>query len=232
MILKKWDDLPENLKNEDVKKYYDILSKKKVSLFLKRLFDLFFSLTIMIVLLPFFIIVAIAIKLDSKGTVFYRHERITTYGKTFKIFKFRTMVQNADKMGTLVTIGHDKRITRVGKIIRRIRLDEIPQLINVLKGEMTFVGTRPEVKKYVDCYTDEMKSTLLMPAGVTSIASIKYKDEDKILERATKEGKDTDTTYITEVLPQKMQYNLKYIAKFSIWYDFKTCIETVINVLR
>ena len=172
------------------------------------------------------------IKIDSRGPVFYRQERITTNGKMFRIFKFRTMVQNADKIGSLVTVGNDSRITRVGRLIRKIRLDELPQLINILKGEMTFVGTRPEVKKYVDKYTDEMKATLLMPAGVTSIASIRYKDEDEILEQAVNSGKDTDSAYVNDVLPDKMKYNLEYITKFSLLYDLKICVDTVIGVLR
>ena len=229
---KKWEDLPEFLKNDEVKKYYDILKKKKVSLLFKRFFDIFFSLIILIILSPFFLILAIAIKLDSKGPVFYRQERITTNGKSFRIFKFRTMVQNADKIGALVTVGNDSRITRVGKFIRKIRLDEIPQLLNVFKGEMSFVGTRPEVKKYVEKYTNEMKATLLMPAGITSVASIKYKDEDEILEEAVRSGKSTDLAYIEDVLPEKMKYNLEYITKFSFWYDIKVCIQTVIGVLR
>lgn len=232
MILKKYNDLPEQMKNEQVKKYYDILAKRKFSLAIKRGFDLVVSLILLIILSPIILILAILIKLDSKGPVFYRQERITTNGKMFKIFKFRTMVQNADKIGTLVTVGNDSRITRIGKIIRKVRLDELPQLINVLKGEMTFVGTRPEVKKYVDKYTDEMKATLLMPAGITSVASIKYKDEDEILEKAVKNGKDTDEAYVEEVLPEKMKFNLEYINKFSFWYDIKVCIDTVIGVLR
>lgn len=232
MILVKYEKLPENLKNEKVKKYYDILSKKKISLVIKRIFDIIVALILLILLSPIILIIAIMIKIDSKGPVFYRQERITTYGKIFRIFKFRTMVQNADKVGTLVTVGNDSRITRVGKLIRKVRLDELPQLINVLKGEMTFVGTRPEVKKYVDKYTDEMKATLLMPAGITSVASIKYKDEDEILEKAVKSGKDTDLVYIEDVLPEKMKYNLEYISKFSFWYDIKVCIDTVIGVLR
>lgn len=232
MILIKYEKLPENLKNEKVKEYYDILSKKKISLVIKRIFDIIVALILLILLSPIILIIAIMIKIDSKGPVFYRQERITTYGKIFRIFKFRTMVQNADKVGTLVTVGNDSRITRVGKLIRKVRLDELPQLINVLKGEMTFVGTRPEVKKYVDKYTDEMKATLLMPAGITSVASIKYKDEDEILEKAVKSGKDTDLVYIEDVLPEKMKYNLEYISKFSFWYDIKVCIDTVIGVLR
>ena len=232
MILKDYEKLPEKMKNEKVKEYYDIISKKKISLAMKRIFDIFFSLVLLIILSPILLILAILIKIDSKGPVFYRQERVTTNGKIFRIFKFRTMVQNADKIGSLVTVGNDARITRVGKVIRKVRLDEIPQLINILKGEMTFVGTRPEVKKYVDKYTDEMMATLLMPAGVTSIASIKYKDEDEILDEAVKAGKDTDLAYLEDVLPEKMKYNLKYIKQFSVLYDFKICIDTVIGVLR
>lgn len=232
MILIKYEKLPENLKNEKVKEYYNILSKKKISLVIKRIFDIIVAVILLILLSPIILILAIMIKIDSKGPVFYRQERITTYGKVFRIFKFRTMVQNADKVGTLVTVGNDSRITRVGKLIRKVRLDELPQLINVLKGEMTFVGTRPEVKKYVDKYTDEMKATLLMPAGITSVASIKYKDEDEILDGAKQKGKDIDLAYVEDVLPEKMKYNLEYISKFSFVYDIKVCIDTVIGVLR
>lgn len=232
MILIKYDELPEQMKNEKVKQYYDKLAKRKVSLIIKRIFDIIVSLILLIILSPIIILLAILIKIDSKGPVFYKQERITTYGKKFKIFKFRTMVQNADKIGALVTIGNDSRITRMGKIIRKVRLDEFPQLINVLKGEMSFVGTRPEVQKYVDKYTDEMKATLLMPAGITSIASIKYKDEDEILEKAVKKGKKPDLAYVEEVLPEKMKYNIEYVEKFSFWYDIKICINTVIGVLR
>ena len=232
MILKKYNDLPEQMKNEQVKKYYDILAKRKFSLAIKRIFDIVVSLIMLIIISPIILLLALLIKLDSKGPVFYRQERITTNGKVFRIFKFRTMIQDADKRGALVTVGNDSRITRMGKIIRKVRLDELPQLINVLKGEMSFVGTRPEVKKYVDMYTDEMKATLLMPAGITSVASIKYKDEDEILEKAVKEGKDTDEAYVEDVLPEKMKYNLEYINKFSFWYDIKVCIDTVIGVLK
>ena len=182
MILKKWEDLPEEFKNSEVKVYYDILSKKKFSLLLKRLFDIVVSFTMLAIALPFFIILAILIKIDSKGPVFYRQERVTRYNKKFKIFKFRTMVNNADKKGALITGKNDSRITKVGKFIRKCRLDEVSQLIDVLRGTMSFVGTRPEIPKYVDKYTPEMYATLLLPAGVTSMASIKFKDEDEILE--------------------------------------------------
>lgn len=231
-MLKKWEKLPENLKNEETEKYYKILSHRKIQLFLKRLIDIVGSLILLILLSPILIIMAILIKLDSKGPVFYRQERVTTYGRVFRIFKFRTMVQNADKIGSLVTLGEDPRITKVGKIIRKFRIDEFPQVINILIGDMSFVGTRPEVKKYVDQYTDEMKATLLMPAGVTSIASIKYKNEDEIISTYLNKGEKVDDIYTNRVLPEKMKYNLEYITKFSIFYDIKICIQTVIEVLR
>lgn len=229
--MKKWDQMPTFLKNEEVKKYYDILQHKKVSLFVKRLFDIIFSIIGLIVFSPIMLILAIAIKIDSKGPVFYRQERVTTNNKTFRIFKFRTMVQNADKIGSLVTVGQDSRITAVGNIIRKFRLDEIPQLINVLIGDMSFIGTRPEVRKYVDKYTDEMKATLLMKAGVTSMTSILYKDEDTIMEKYTSKGKSADDAYIENVLPEKMKYNIEYINKFNVFYDIKVAIYTVLAVL-
>ncbi len=232
MILKKYNDLPENMKNDKVKEYYDILSRKKVNLFLKRFFDIMMSLILLIILSPIFIILAIWIKLDSKGPVFYRQERVTTYGKIFKIFKFRTMVQDADKKGSLITIGEDPRITKIGKKIRKSRLDEIPQLINILKGDMSFVGTRPEVPKYVEKYTDEMKATLLMPAGVTSKASIEYKDEDEIINKYLSKGEKLDDIYLNKVLPKKMKWNLEYMAKFNILEDLKIMINTLMKVMK
>lgn len=232
MILKKWDDIPENLKNEETKKYYDILSKKKGQLVLKRLFDIVASFILLIILSPIMIVLAIAIKIDSKGTVFYRQERVTQYGRAFKIFKFRTMIQNADKIGTLITLGEDERITNVGKKIRKCRLDEIPQLFNILIGDMSFVGTRPEVKKYTDLYTNEMKATLLMPAGVTSRASIEYKNEDEIMNAYLNKGEQVDDIYMKRVLPEKMKWNLKYIEDFNILKDIKIMLDTVINVIK
>ncbi len=225
MILKKWDKLPEELRIEEVKKYYDILRKKSFSLFWKRVFDIVVSVIMLVILSPFFLILAIAIKLDSKGPVFYRQVRVTQYGKRYRIFKFRSMVQNADR-GSQVTVNNDSRITRVGKFIRGCRLDEICQLIDVFRGTMTFVGTRPEVPKYVDEYSPEMLATLLLPAGVTSMASIYYKDEAKILDGA----EDADKTYVEKVLPEKMYYNLKEIEKFGFWRDIGTMFKTVFAV--
>lgn len=227
MILKKWDDLPEELKCEEVKKYYDYLSSKKGSLLLKRIFDILLSFTLLLILSPVFLVLAIIIKCTSKGPVFYRQVRVTQYGKTFRIFKFRSMVQNADKIGSLVTVNGDARITGIGKVIRKCRLDEISQLIDVLRGTMTFVGVRPEVPKYVEAYTPEMMATLLLPAGITSLASILYKDESEILDNA----ENADETYIQEVLPQKMKYNLNSLLHFSFLDDIKIMFMTVAAVL-
>lgn len=232
MILKEFKELPKEMQNDSVLKYYDILKQKKIMLLLKRFLDFIGSLILLILLSPILIILAILIKIDSKGPVFYRQERVTTNGKIFKIFKFRTMIQDADKRGTLITGKQDSRITRIGNKIRKCRLDELPQLINILKGEMSFVGTRPEVKKYVDMYTDEMKATLLMPAGVTSMASIKFKDEDEIISKQTKSGKTVDEAYVNDILPEKMKWNLEYIKKFSIFEDLKICIETIGKVVK
>ena len=226
MMLKKWEDLPAEMQTEEVRKYYDILKKKKASLFFKRAFDIAVSLILLLILSPFFLILAIAIKVDSRGPVFYRQVRITRYNKKFRIFKFRSMVQNADR-GSQVTVSGDARITRVGKIVRKCRLDEISQLIDVLRGKMTFVGTRPEVPKYTEHYTDEMMATLLLPAGVTSLASIYYKDEAELLDAT----EDTDRVYIEEILPAKMYYNLKAVEKFGFFGDIKVMFMTFFAML-
>lgn len=228
-MLIKYDKLPDFMKNKEVKYYYDILKKKRFQLFLKRIFDIFMSLILLILISPILLIIGIIIKIDSKGPIFYRQTRITKYGKEFKIFKFRTMVVNADKIGSLVTTNNDSRITRVGSKIRKIRLDELPQLINILLGDMSFVGTRPEVKKYVDLYTNEMYATLLLPAGVTSKASIEFKDEDEIISKYSKND-SVDNIYVKKVLPEKMKYNLEYLKNFNILLDLKLCINTVIKV--
>lgn len=230
MILKKYEDLPENMKNDKVEAYYEILNKRKMSLVFKRIFDFVFAFILLIFSSPIFLILAIWIKFDSKGTVFFRQERVTQYGKIFRIYKFRTMTQDAK--GSLITSKTDARITKVGKIIRKIKLDELPQLINILFGDMSFVGTRPEVKKYVDLYTDEMMATLLLPAGITSTASIAYKDEEVRMAQMQEAGKSIDEAYVEDVLPEKMKYNLEYMREFSIWEEWKICIKTVVAVLR
>lgn len=226
MMMKRWEEIPEEMRTDAVRPYYDILVKKKGSLLLKRIFDVVVSAIMLVLLSPVFLVLAIAIKVDSPGPVFYRQVRVTQYGKEFRIFKFRSMVSNADKIGTQVTVGNDSRITRVGKMIRKCRLDEICQLIDIFRGTMTFVGTRPEVPKYVAAYTPEMMVTLLLPAGVTSEASILYKDEDQLLDAA----EDVDATYIHEVLPDKMRYNLQSIQNYSFWGDIRTMLRTVLAV--
>ncbi len=227
MMLRKWEDLPSDMQIPEVKEYYDLLQKKKAQLVLKRVFDVVVSFLLLALLSPVFIILAIAIKLDSKGPVFYRQTRVTQYGEEFRIFKFRSMVTDADK-GSLLTVGGDSRITRVGKIIRKFKLDELSQLIDVLRGTMTFVGTRPEVPKYVAKYTPEMMATLLLPAGITSEASVYYKDENELLDAA----EDVEKTYLEDVLPDKMKYNLAAIRSFSFIDDIKVMILTVLAVFK
>lgn len=226
-MLLPFDELPEEFQNDAVKKYYDILKSKKRSIILKRLLDIFLSVILIIILLVPIIVLSVAVKCTSKGPVLYKQVRVTTYKKQFKIYKFRTMVENADKIGSLVTSLGDSRITKIGHFLRRYRLDELPQLFNVLKGDMSFVGTRPEVMKYVERYTPAMYSTLLMPAGITSLASIKFKNEDRMLETST----NIDEDYITIILPKKMHYNILYIKNFGVRTDIYLMLKTVKEVL-
>lgn len=231
-MLVKWETLPDKMKTEAVKEYYDILSKRRSSLFIKRLFDLVISMIMIVVLSPILLFLSVWIKIDSEGPVFYRQVRVTTGGREFRIFKFRTMVVNADKIGALITAEHDPRITKVGNKLRKCRLDELPQLFNIFVGDMSFVGTRPEVSKYVNVYTDEMNATLLLPAGVTSLASVNYKDEDEVMAEYTSNGISTDEAYVRYVLPDKMKYNLEYLKKFSICGDIKLMFKTVVSVVQ
>lgn len=226
--MKKWEELPKEFQNKEVEYYYTILYAKKRDLLIKRMFDIIVAGILLVLLCPVILLIAIAIKIDSKGSAVFSQTRVTSLGKKFRIFKFRTMVENAEALGTKVTVQGDSRITKVGRILRKYRMDELLQLINVLKGDMTFVGTRPEVEKYVRHYTNEMKATLLLPAGITSLASIKYKDEDKLLRNA----QNIDEVYITQILPEKMKYNLKAIEDFSFWSDIKTMFQTVAAVIK
>lgn len=228
MALRKWEDLPRFIQCEEVKEYYDILAKKKLSLKLKRAFDIVAGVGILIITAIPMLIISIKIAAESSGGVLYRQERITRYGKKFRIHKFRTMVANADKIGSAVTISGDSRITPTGAFLRKYRLDELPQVFDVLAGNMSFVGTRPEATKYVKKYTKEMRATLLMPAGITSEASIRYKDEAELLDAAD----DVDKVYVEKVLPEKMKYNLESIRKFSLWRELMTMIKTVLAVIR
>lgn len=224
--MKSFDKLPKQFQCEEVKHYYDILSKKTGSLVLKRITDLIFAVMLLVVLIIPIIIIAVAVKATSKGPVFYRQVRVTTYGKNFKILKFRTMVENADKIGSLVTTDSDSRVTKVGRFLRKYRLDELPQIFNVLSGSMSVVGTRPEVPKYVEQYKPEYLATLLIPAGITSLASIMYKDEEKLLSSE----QDVDKVYIEKILPEKMKYNLQYTENFGFRSDLKLMLKTVKEV--
>ena len=226
MLLKKWESLPENMRSDEVRRYYEILKKKKPALFFKRLTDILLSAFLLLILAPLFLILAIAVKCDSRGPVFYRQTRVTRYGRLFRIFKFRSMRQDADR-GPKITVGEDPRVTRVGRVIRKFRLDELGQLINILRGDMSFVGTRPEVPDFVARYTPEMMATLLLPAGVTSLASILYKDESSLLPGA----EDPARLYREKILPEKMRCNLDALARFGFWRDAGVLLLTFPAVL-
>lgn len=226
-MLKNWDDLPDFMRVDEVRPYWEILDKKRGQLLLKRLFDCVVAIILLVILAIPMVIIAVWIKLDSEGPVFYRQERVTTYGRHFRIHKFRTMVSNADRIGSAITVGNDTRITKAGAKLRHLRLDELPQIFDVLQGTMSFVGTRPEAVKYVTRYKSEFFATLLMPAGITSEASIRYKDEDKLLYAAT----DVDKVYMEQVLPAKMVWNLESIRRFRFLREILTMFRTVFAVL-
>lgn len=227
-MLKNWVDLPGFVKVDEVRPYWEVLNKKRGQLLLKRVFDLVVAIILLILLSIPMAVIAVIIKVEDPGPVFYRQERVTRYGKHFRIHKFRTMVVNAEKIGTAVTVGDDPRITKIGKKLRRLRLDELPQVFDVIEGTMSFVGTRPEAVRYVERYKPEWMATLLLPAGITSEASIRYKDEDKLLNAAT----DPDRVYMEEIVPQKMKWNLESIKDFSFGHEILTMFRTVAAVLR
>lgn len=230
MILIPYERLPREFQCDEVKKYYDILDKKRLSLFLKRVMDIILSLIMIVLLLLPMAVIAIIIKLTSKGPVLYKQERVTTYNRRFRIWKFRTMTVGADQKGALVTSANDNRVTSIGKTLRKFRLDELPQAFHVLSGKMSFVGTRPEVVKYVDRYTPEMMATLLMPAGITSLASIRFKDEDAMIGDVS-DPDEVDRIYVEEILPKKMKYNLRYIYRFGFRRDLYLMLLTVKHVV-
>ena len=226
-MLKKWEDLPDFIRIPEVKPYYDTLRGKRLSLFGKRTFDFCAALVLIVLLALPMAVIALWILIDDGRPVFYRQERVTAYGRVFRIHKFRTMVNNADKLGSAVTVGNDSRVTRVGSRLRHLRLDELPQIIDVLEGKMSIVGVRPEAVKYVKRYRPEYMATLLLPAGITSETSIRYKDEDRLLSAAD----DVDRVYVEEILPAKMRWNLKYIREFGFFGDIATMFRTVLAVL-
>ena len=225
--MKPFEKLPAPFQCEEVRPYYELLQKKAAGRVFKRIFDILMSVVMLIFLLLPMLLIAVIVKATSKGHVFFRQERVTTYGRHFKIIKFRTMVENAEALGTQVTTDSDSRVTSIGRFLRKYRLDELPQVFNVLGGSMSFVGTRPEVPRYVEQYDDEYYATLLLPAGITSLASIMYKDEEKLLSSA----EDADRVYMEQVLPKKMEYNLEYLKNFGFWSDIGLMFKTVKEVI-
>ncbi len=228
MRLKGWNHLPDRMKTKEVRRYYNILVRHTGWFKVKRIMDIVVSSIMLVVLALPMLVISVMIKLDSRGPVFFRQERVTQYGRIFRIYKFRTMVDNAQQLGTQVTVAHDARITKVGRILRKYRLDEFPQIFNILAGDMTLVGTRPEVPKYVKHYTDEMYATLLLPAGLTSRTSIAYKDEDKLLQDAG----DADKVYVEQILPVKMKYNLESLRRFGVIEDCSVLWNTFKSVIK
>lgn len=227
--MKKFENLPQNFQVDAVKEYYDILSHKKVSLFFKRLLDFLVSFILIVLFCWLFLVVAIAVKTTSKGKIIFKQQRVGKYGKCFNVLKFRTMVTDAEKLGRQITVGEkDPRVTSVGYFLRKFRFDELPQLINVLKGEMSFVGARPEVPHYVEKYTDEMMATLLLEPGITGTASIYFKDEASMLEIEP----DPELCYINHILPKKMGMNLDYMKNLSVGYDIKIIFKTIFEVSK
>ncbi|WP_442867973.1 sugar transferase [Caproiciproducens sp. CPB-2] len=220
--------LPKGMRNKYTKEYLTLLNKRRFSLGAKRAFDIVVSLLILAVCSPFFLLLALAVKIDSRGPVFYRQVRVGRYNQDFKIFKFRTMVQDADKIGPPLTVGDDPRVTKVGRFIRKLRLDEFSQLLNVLGGSMSLVGPRPEVRKYVDVYAPEYMATLLIRPGITATSSIAFKDEDSLLNAA----EDPEKVYVEQILPPKMAYNLEYMKNISLLNDIKIMFRTVGAVLK
>lgn len=226
--MKKFEKLPAEFRCEEVRPYYEKLRKKTAARIAKRVFDIAVALVMLIFLILPILVIAVIVKCTSPGHIFFRQERVTTYGKRFRIFKFRTMVENAEALGTQVTTDSDSRVTPIGRFLRKYRLDELPQVFNVLGGTMSFVGTRPEVPRYVEQYKNEYYATLLLPAGITSLASIMYKDEEKLLSSA----EDADKVYVEKVLPEKMKYNLEYTKGFGFFSDIRLMFKTVIEVIK
>lgn len=194
---------------------------------MKRLFDIVFSFVGLIILLPLFIVVGLLIKLTSSGPVFYHQTRVGYKGMDFRLFKFRTMKVDADKNGLLTVGGRDPRVTSVGYYLRKFKIDELPQLINVLNGTMSFVGPRPEVRKYVDLYTEEQRKVLLLKPGITDYASLEYFSENDLLARSS----DPEATYINEVMPAKLKLNLKYMNEVGLYTDVKLILRTIGKIL-
>lgn len=208
---------------------FDALLKKKIfSLFLKRTFDIFASFFGLLVLSPILIVIALLILLTSSGGVFFKQVRVGRKGKEFRIFKFRTMVKDAESKGMQITVGNDSRVTTIGKFLRKCKLDELPQLINVLLGQMSFVGYRPEVPKYVAMYTDYQRNILRIRPGITDLASIEYRDENEVLEQSD----NPEDTYVNDVMQKKLALNIRYMQEMGFWYDLKLIFKTFLAILK
>ena len=205
-----------------------VLEKRKLQLVLKRAMDIVISGGALLVIWPALLLIALAIKIDDPGPVFYRQVRVGKDGKEFRIFKFRTMVVDADKKGLAITVGRDNRITRMGRLLRKTKLDELAQLINVFIGEMSFVGPRPEVPKYVNMYTPYQRQVLLVCPGITDYASIAYRNENDMLEGA----EDPEKMYIDVIMPDKIELNMKYLREISPLADIRLILSTIIAVIR
>ncbi|WP_300411178.1 sugar transferase [Lagierella sp.] len=217
-----------NMSPEDFSRHIDeLLREKSFTLILKRFFDILVSALGLIILAIPFVIISIIIKLTSTGPIFYRQKRVGKDEIPFRIYKFRTMIQDADKKGMLITVGEDNRITKIGKLLRKSKIDELPQLINVFLGNMSFVGPRPEVEKYTKLYDGYQKNVLKIRPGITDLASIKYKDESSVLAKS----KDPEYTYIHEIMQNKLQINLEYLERISVLRDIKLIIITILEVI-
>lgn len=215
----------KNISNNNTNK---ILENKRIQLLIKRIFDFTLSLIGIVIISPILLVISILIKLDSKGPILFKQIRVGKNGKPFKIFKFRTMVVDAEKKGMQITVGRDSRITRSGHVLRKTKLDELPQLFNVLIGEMSFVGPRPEVPRYVEMYDENQKNILKVRPGITDLASIEYRNENDLLAKSL----DPEATYINEIMPKKIELNIEYLKNMSVLYDIKLIIRTVVVVIK
>ena len=223
MRIRKWDELPKWMQIPEVEKYYAYLEKKRFSLRIKRLFDIFLSLILLLVLSPLLILISILVVIDSRGGAFFRQKRVTAYGKVFMIHKFRTMKKGAESEGSILARDFDDRITRTGRVLRKYRLDELPQLIDVLRGDMSFVGPRPQSVRFVKHFSREARAVFLLPAGITSETTLQYMDEGKLL----KDAVDIDEAYIRDILPEKMSIQLDEMMHFSLLHDLKAMLHTI-----
>ena len=215
-------------KNDRPMDIADVLARRKPQLIAKRAMDIVLSACALAVLWPLLLLIALAIWIDDPGPVFYRQVRVGRNGKTFRIFKFRSMVMDADKKGLAITVGRDSRITRVGAVLRKTKLDELAQLLNVLLGQMSFVGPRPEVPKYVELYTPDQRQVLLVRPGITDYASIAYRNENDLLAGAP----NPETMYIEQIMPDKIELNMKYLREISPLADIRLILKTIVAVIK